>query len=281
MGIKTPIVSEIAYKTYAINEFGMATCYLLVGAERGLLIDTGCGMYNIREIADRLCDLPYDVALTHGHGDHVASMDRWDAVWLHPADWDMVSLDRLAENKAMIAGYPGMMAAFGTFDAYDISPAQARYPDTLPQLLPLTDGQVFDLGGGRTVEVVHTPGHTPGEVALIDPGVRILFSGDACNVSLGVSCSVTTALRGLLKLKAKESLFDRNFNGHIGYGGSGVNVSMPETNLDDDIHILRSILDGSAEAQHGALPFGSSTFVTYHGVRVSFDPNRLRDADEN
>ena len=51
MGISRPIVSEIAYRTYAINEFGMATCFLLEGTERGLLIDTGCGMYNIREIA--------------------------------------------------------------------------------------------------------------------------------------------------------------------------------------------------------------------------------------
>ena len=204
MGISRPIVSEIAYRTYAINEFGMATCFLLEGTERGLLIDTGCGMYNIREIADELSTLPYDVVLTHGHGDHVAWMDQWEEVWLHPADWDMVSLERLEQNKAMISRYPAMMAAFGSFDAYDIRPEQARYPDTLPRLIPLEEGHIFDLGGGRKVEVIHTPGHTPGEVVLIDDASRILFSGDACNPNLGIrASSVNTALKGLLKVKAQ------------------------------------------------------------------------------
>ena len=282
MGISKPIVSEIAYRTYAINEFGMATCFLLIGSERGLLIDTGCGMYNIRLIADELAGgLPYDVALTHGHGDHVASMDRWEAVWLHPADWDMIALDKLEQNKAMLARYPAMMAAFGSFDAYDIRPDQARYPDTLPRLLPLEEGHIFDLGGGRRVEVIHAPGHTPGEVVLIDDATRILFSGDACNPNLGIqSSSVTTALRGLLKVKAQAHRFDRNFNGHIGYGGSTVNVSKPETNLDDDIHILQSILDGTADVQYGETPVGRSAFVVYNGVRISFNPDRLRDEGE-
>ena len=40
MGLKRPLVAEIAHNTYLINEFGMASCYLLVGTERGLLIDT-------------------------------------------------------------------------------------------------------------------------------------------------------------------------------------------------------------------------------------------------
>ena len=281
MGISRPIVSEIAYRIYAINEFGMATCFLLEGTERVLLIDTGCGMYNIREIADELSTLPYDVVLTHGHGDHVAWMDQWEEVWLHPADWDMVSLERLEQNKAMISRYPAMMAAFGSFDAYDIRPEQARYPDTLPRLIPLEEGHIFDLGGGRKVEVIHTPGHTPGEVVLIDDASRILFSGDACNPNLGIrASSVNTALKGLLKVKAQAHRFDRNFNGHIGYGASTVNISMPETNLDDDIQILRSILDGTAEVQYGEGPMGRTAFVLYNGLRLSFDPDRLIDPGE-
>ena len=32
MGISKPLVLEVARKTYAINEFGMATCFLLVGS---------------------------------------------------------------------------------------------------------------------------------------------------------------------------------------------------------------------------------------------------------
>ena len=57
MGMTKPIVLEIAHRTYAINEFGMATCFIMWGTKRGLMIDTGCGMYNVKEIADELLTL--------------------------------------------------------------------------------------------------------------------------------------------------------------------------------------------------------------------------------
>ena len=121
MGISKPLVFEIANKTYAINEFGMATAFMLIGEKRGLLIDAGCGMYNLRYVADGLCTLPYDVAISHGHGDHIGSIASWEKVWLHPADFGELSLDRLEVNTAKLKEYPAMMAAHGSFEAYDIT----------------------------------------------------------------------------------------------------------------------------------------------------------------
>ena len=43
-------ICEIARKTYAINEAGMAAMFLVVGAERALLIDTGVGMTDLKEV---------------------------------------------------------------------------------------------------------------------------------------------------------------------------------------------------------------------------------------
>jgi glyoxylase-like metal-dependent hydrolase (beta-lactamase superfamily II) len=42
----------------------------------------------------------------------------------------------------------------------------------------LADGDVFDLGN-RTLEVVLTPGHTPGSIVLLDPSINACYSGDA------------------------------------------------------------------------------------------------------
>ena len=284
MGVSKPEVLEIARNTYAINEFGMATCFLLVGSERGLLIDTGCGMYNIREIADELCKVPYDVVLTHAHGDHFGSMDKWDEVYLHPDDFDLLAPDKDELNHAKYAMYPGMMAKFGTFDAYDIVPEQLRYPEKTPRLLPCEEGYVFDLGGGRKVDVVHTPGHTPGEIVLFDPYTRILFSGDACNVNLGLTAtSVNTALKGLLKIKARENEFDRNFNGHIGYGGSTVHRSMPEGVLDNCLYICRGLLSGMLTGTEGQaiVPGEKPRWSVRHGnVRISYYPWRWIDDGE-
>ena len=59
--IKEPMVMEIAKNTYAINEFGLSACYFLVGEERALLIDTACGLSDLKGIAASLTDKPYDV----------------------------------------------------------------------------------------------------------------------------------------------------------------------------------------------------------------------------
>ncbi len=42
----------------------------------------------------------------------------------------------------------------------------------------LNDGDTIDLGG-RTLEVIHTPGHSPGSVSFLDREARVLFPGDA------------------------------------------------------------------------------------------------------
>ncbi len=88
------------------------------------------------------------IVCTHGHNDHinaaVALADAVDApIWMHPADtmlWEAVHPDR-------------------------------------PVDAPLNDGQVIAVGG-RKLKVVHTPGHSPGGVSLLDADADLLFSGD-------------------------------------------------------------------------------------------------------
>ena len=43
MPIQKPIVSEIAPKTYVINEFGLDAMFLIEGSQRALVLDTGSG----------------------------------------------------------------------------------------------------------------------------------------------------------------------------------------------------------------------------------------------
>jgi glyoxylase-like metal-dependent hydrolase (beta-lactamase superfamily II) len=46
-----------------------------------------------------------------------------------------------------------------------------------PDIL-LEDGDLIDLGGGRELEVIYTPGHSPGSICLLDKSNRLLFTGD-------------------------------------------------------------------------------------------------------
>ena len=45
-------------------------------------------------------------------------------------------------------------------------------------MLPLSEHQIFDLGG-RSLEVLFTPGHTPGSVVFLDRKNKFLFAGDS------------------------------------------------------------------------------------------------------
>ncbi len=67
-------IDRIDDTTYAISEYRHweeTHCYLLIGSERGLLIDTGLGICNIYEAVKRLTDKPVTAVATHIHWDHI------------------------------------------------------------------------------------------------------------------------------------------------------------------------------------------------------------------
>ncbi len=312
MKLNYPLIAEIGYHTYAVDEYGMAAFYVLWGTERGLVIDLGCGSFDARKLVEELCPLPYDIVLTHGHGDHVGAMSQWDKVWLHPGDYERISdlhrmKEMLWENPAVHnsaaqrdgclpspAGkawdYPYMHNV--ATDMYDINEDMFMGFDKVPKFLPLADGQIFDLGGGRICEIVHTPGHTAGSCSVIDHQARILFSGDACNPFYGMSGgSVNGALRGLLKLKERQHLFDRNYNGHTGANADPFCLSIPAQVLDECIYICRGVLHGTIEVEElpprpfpgpkkPGQPLPKPIRIKYGITSIMCDANRLIDEDE-
>ncbi|MGH8912948.1 MAG: MBL fold metallo-hydrolase [Acidimicrobiia bacterium] len=63
-----------------------------------------------------------------------------------------------------------------------VSADLARRPDFMPFIDPpdntVTDGERIDIGDGRGLEVLHTPGHESAHICLRDSKTGILFSGD-------------------------------------------------------------------------------------------------------
>lgn len=282
MPIPKPIVTEIAAKTYLINEYGLDVMFLLVGSQRALVIDSGSGFCNLSEIVESLTDKPYQLVLTHGHVDHAGGMDVFPTAWLHPADWDMARAITRESRWGYGKGLKGML---GDPDVWAYGEENVRSWTSLPELLPLEDGQVFDLGG-RKVEVIATPGHTPGSVSFLDDRSRILFSGDAANMNLLLGfrgAPISTALRGLLKVKARQSEFDRNYNGHVGYSGFVNCVSQADSMLDDCIAAMRGILDGSLpveESTNPLFPGAVTTAVSYGATKITFSRDYLWEEGE-
>ena len=72
------------------------------------------------------------------------------------------------------------MGSNGEVEEILISPAElVNYPAPLPsgKVVPVYDGDVIDLGG-RPLQAIALPGHTPGSTALLDKNSGMLFSGD-------------------------------------------------------------------------------------------------------
>lgn len=282
-----PIIYEIADRTYQVNEFGMANFYVLVGDERGLVIDCGCGSFDAKSLIEHLCPLPYDVAITHAHGDHCGSMCQYDHVWLFPEDIPLVHDDfrvnqQLWENPNIWrthsatypdgtpADYPG--SAQGSMDFYDFSERTFMGIDqnNLPEILPLTDEQVFDLGN-RKVTVLHAPGHSQGCCVFVDPKTRIMFTGDSFNAAFSIPGN--TAQRNLeifTKVQKYRGDFDRMFAGHTTSGYNTANFSQRPDLLDDAVEAYRSVVNGTAVIEERPGHFGTMKSTTYGKAVVGF-----------
>jgi glyoxylase-like metal-dependent hydrolase (beta-lactamase superfamily II) len=169
-------VLEVAPGTFALLEprhFEEVISYLILGAERGVLFDTGMGIGNIQAEVERLSDRPLVVVNSHSHYDHVGDDHRFDEVWAFDDDFEVARIEQ-GLSRAQCADYlpPGSYLELPPgFDpaAYEIRPA--------PVTRRLQHRDRIELGG-RTLTVHHTPGHSPGSLCLLDSRDGLLFSGD-------------------------------------------------------------------------------------------------------
>ncbi len=280
MGIRQPIVSEIAWRTWCIDEFGMDALFLLEGREKALLIDTGTGLFDIPALVRQLTDKPLVVALTHGHGDHVGGIDQFDRVYLHPDD-QAIAREVTPQWRMNYAAH--MLGISGGI--YDICPESIIVPEKKAEFLPLGEGGCIRLGG-RDVVVYETPGHTEGGLSFIDAKERILFSGDACNMNtiLGISggkdpekATVSALKKTAEKLEALHPYYDRNYNGHIGYADMKSCLPMPDSISRDCIKLCSQILDGRVKGEEVEDPFtGMSLAASYGAARIVYKPELVK-----
>jgi glyoxylase-like metal-dependent hydrolase (beta-lactamase superfamily II) len=117
---------------------------------------------------------PRAIVLTHGHFDHVGTVDKLAKRWDAPIYAHELELPYLTGQAA----YPPPEPRVGGGGIAALSPLFPRGPfDFRPRVRRLPrDGTVPAMPGWRWV---HTPGHTPGHVSLFREEDRALIAGDA------------------------------------------------------------------------------------------------------
>jgi len=146
--------------------------YLIVGKKRALLFDTGMGISDVKKITGELTKLPIIVLNSHTHDDHVGG--NWEFDTIYGMDTDFTRQNAKGSRADAAAEITADQICGRLPKGFDPKTYQTR-PWKITAYIH--DGQSFDLGG-RTIEVIATPGHTPDAISLIDRENGLLFTGD-------------------------------------------------------------------------------------------------------
>ena len=135
-------------------------CYLVRGdgAEHALIVDPGEEPDRILGLVDELGVSVDAILLTHTHFDHIGAVAPVAGATGAPVHCPELEVPVLADIMSWVP--PG----FGPYESYDADHA-------------LGGGERLELAGFE-IDVLHTPGHSPGHVTYSIPGEAALFSGD-------------------------------------------------------------------------------------------------------
>lgn len=230
-------VNKLTERVTQIIDPTDVSCFLVQGTDAAVLIDTGTGLNGLKELVEKLTDLPLSVVLTHGHGDHAGGAGAFSKVYLHPADRGLVD----GHGLEMRMGYASAMMGP---DAKLTEEMFVPEPGETTEFAELSDGQIFPLGGAG-LEIVHVPGHTKGSCCVLLREERSILYGDACNVNTLVSGEESTTIseykQSLLRLKTFDDAYDTVYYSH----GPAVG---PRQCLEDNIELCDRILAGTDDA---------------------------------
>jgi len=169
-------VYEILPDVFSIREPGhweKVISYLVVGKERALLFDTGTGISDIRAVVSELTKLDVLVVNSHSHADHIGGNHQFELIYgLDDETTDLNARGRSIEDSQRFVAE----RAFNRAPPKAFSRKSFRiHPYRLTKTV--NDGELIDLGG-RSLEVLRTPGHASDALCLVDRAGRFVLTGD-------------------------------------------------------------------------------------------------------
>jgi len=165
-------VSPGVFAIYEPKQAEETIAYLIVGHKQAVLFDTGMGISDIHRVTTRLTSRPVVVLNSHTHDDHVG--DNWRFPFIFGMDTDFTRKNAKGSREdAQAEITPDQLC--GDLPKGFNTKTYATKPWKISHFIH--DGFKVNLGG-RTLEVLSTPGHTPDAISLIDRENGLLFTGD-------------------------------------------------------------------------------------------------------
>ena len=238
-------IDQIDENSFIISEYRHweeTHCYLLNGKNQSLLIDTGLGISNIYDTVRTFTDKPITAVPSHIHWDHIGGHKYFPDFYAHSEELDWLNgkfplpIETIRKMVIDRCDLP---------DGYDVN-GYELFQGTPVKIL--TDHDIIDIGG-REIEVLHTPGHSPGHLCFWEKDRGYLFTGDLVYKDILFACYPSTDPEAyLVSLEKVAALPVRK-------------VFPAHHSLDIQPEILSHIRDAFRQLkEEGKLHHGSGTF---------------------
>lgn len=249
------------------HNMGDVWLHLIVGEEKGFLIDTGFGVGDLRSLVTKLCeDREIIVVNTHCHGDHSLGNGQFSKVYIHKYDAPALEKQMRPDyfNEFNHVGEIGIENHY--YNDSDIIPFQ-KY-----EVIECESKKTFSLGKNHEIILIHMGGHCAGNSVYLDRKNKILFSGDAIlpflNGAKGAkpeysnpehyhhSCKIVQYYHGLKELRKYIKEIDEIFPAH---GILGINKG-----------IIEELFEACAEIMNDADCFDEQLFMFNRACRIKY-----------
>lgn len=171
-------VYDVGHNTFAIDEpynYEETIAYLIIGKDKALLFDTGMGLDSISPVVRQLTKLPVWVLNSHTHNDHIGGNHEFSNILAMNTAYTWANAAKGYPHNAV--RHEVTPAAFCLSHLPKIDTAHYHIkPFKVSRFI--SDGYTIDLGG-RKLQVVATPGHTPDAICLYDKQAGYLWCGDS------------------------------------------------------------------------------------------------------
>jgi len=174
-------------ETVCVGSF-QVNCYILASDidSQSIIIDPGDEENKIRHVLEKYRLKPAFIINTHAHIDHIGCNDKFNVpVYIHQKDLPLLKDPQLNLSSFLMSSY-----------------------SIKSKIKTLEDKENIQLEKIE-LEVIHTPGHTPGGISLLmkKPDNKILFSGDTLFCQGIGRTDFPGADESLLIKSIKEKLF--------------------------------------------------------------------------
>lgn len=182
------------------RKYNVANLWVVRGHAMDLIVDTGLGLWDYKQfLLDNgliSSSKPYQAVVTHVHFDHAGGLYQFkESCAIH-----------VDERAALEKGDNVTCCTFMTQGDCGKNPptpdwkaSQYRVTPVRPTRMLKGSQDVFDLGGGRLIQVLHTPGHSRGSICLWDKRNGFLFTGDTIETGEVLDFAPTSSIQDYLQ----------------------------------------------------------------------------------